>query len=311
MRLLTFPLAIALFSSGAGCGSPQVRPRNEDQSRKVAPLPACVLKLPARRVASVGTRRKLTEEQVVKLLFPAFDEKEKSLPRDTTTCTGAPAFEGPAFRDAKLVRRSGWPLVTREGDLTYGSGGDGLKLVWVRTHTLPDQSAAGPLAVIRSGERFAELFAIGSYRGAPDRVALSTVRMGGEYLVTVTDDGCTGHKSGTACQTSMTVLLPRMGKLAPLVEVPLERIAYSGRSERGSMGVLEYRLSSVPEFRDGGVKIVEQVRVKDDTGRDLRKAEHERLVTFDDTGAPKTNEPSLWDQMVAPETTPAPRSSKP
>ena len=281
-----------------GCGSPQSRSRLEDQSRRVAPLPACVLHLPARRPGSAGTIRKLREEQIVKLMFPSFDEDKRVLPQNAQTCTGASVFVEPMFREAQLVRRNAWPFIEQEGDVTYGGGGDRLKIVWLRTHTYADGTAAGPLAVIRSGERFAELFAIGAYRSQPDHTRFATVRMGGDYLLTAEDDGCTARKQSASCQTILSVFLPRKGKFLPVVDVPVERIAYSGRAERGSMGVLEYRLTSVPEFRDDAIKLVEQVRVKDDTGRELRKAEHERVITMDDRGTATATEPSLWDQVI-------------
>ena len=286
------------FAGPLGCGSPQARSRLEDQSRRTAPLPACVLHLPERRPGSAGTIRKLREEQIVKLMFPSFDEEKRTLPQGAQSCTGAPVFDDPMFREAQLVRTNAWPFVAQEGDLTYGGGGDRLKIVWLRTHTFADGTVAGPLAVIRSGERFAELFAMGAYRSQPEHTRLATVRMGGDYLVTAENDGCTAHKQGAGCQTTMSVFLPRKGKFMPLVEVPVERVAYSGRAERGSMGVLEYRLTTVPEFRDDAIKLVEQVRVKDDTGRELRKAEHERVITVDDKGVAAATEPSLWDQMI-------------
>jgi hypothetical protein len=242
--------------------------------------------------------RKLREEQIVKLMFPAFDEEKRTLPQGAESCTGLPAFEDPVFHGAQLVRRNAWPFVEQEGDVTYGSGGDRLKIVWLRTHFFDDGTAAGPVAVIRSGERFAELFAFGAYRGQPEHTRLSTVRMAGDYLITAEDDGCTTHKEGTPCQTMLSVFLPRKGKFMPLLNVALQRVAYSGRAERGSMGILEYRLTSVPEFRDDAIKLVEQVRVKDDTGRELRKAEHQRVITLDDKGAAKASEPSLWDEII-------------
>ena len=300
MRSVVRPWAVGagVVLLAAGCGAPESRSRLEDQSRRVAPVPACVLQLPARRAASAGTVRKLNEEQIVKLVFPSFDEQKRSLPQGAKSCTGTPVFEAPVFRNAKVLRGDAWPFVEQEGDVVYGSGGDGLKLVWIRTHDFPDHTYAGTLAVMRASERFAEVFAVGPYRGAPEHTALSTVRIGGEYLVTATEDGCTGRKPGASCQTTMRVFWPRMGKLVSVAEVPLERIGYFGRAERGTLGILEYRLTSVPEFREGAIKIVEQARVKDDSGHDVRKAEHERIVTLDDTGAGKTAEPSLWDQMV-------------
>lgn len=297
-----FPLA----TLAAGCGHPEPRSRLEDQSRRVAPLPACVVQLPARRPGSAGTMRTLREEQIVKLMFPAYDEEKRTLPK-TPSCTGSAVFDDPMFKDAQLARRTGWPFVEQEGDLVLGSGGDRLKLAWLRTHTLPDGSAVGPVAVVRSGERFAELFALGTYRGTPEHTHLGTARMGGEILVTAENDGCTGHKAGAGCQTVLSVFMPRRGELNSLVEVATENIAYSGRAEKGSLGVLEYHLTSVPAFSADGIKIVEQVRVKDDTGREVRKSERERLFAVDPvSGKAKAAEPSLWDEIV--KAAPAPAS---
>ncbi len=257
--------------------------------------------------------RKLREPEVVKLMFPSFDEEKRALPQRAETCTGAALFDDPMFRDGQLVRRNSWPFIEQEGDLTYGSGGDRLKIVWLRTHTYADGTAGGPLAVIRSGERFAELFAIGALRSQSERTKLGTARMGGDFLVTAENDGCTGRKAGTACQTVMSVFLPRRGQLGTVVDIPVERIAYSGKAERGAMGVLEYHLTSVPEFRADAIRFVEQVRVKDDAGRDLRKAEHERIFTIDDKGKATASGPSLWDQVVksddAPGDAPRPRDT--
>jgi hypothetical protein len=242
--------------------------------------------------------RKLREEEIIKLMFPTFDEEKRALPQGAPACTGLAIFDDPMFRDAQLVRRNAWPFVEQEGDVVYGSGGDRLKIIWLRTHTAKDGSAVGPIAVVRSGERFAELFAIGSLKSQPERTRLGTVRMGGDFLVTAENDGCTGHKPGVGCQTTLSVFVPRKGKVSSVVQVAVERVAYSGRAEKGAMGVLEYRMTSVPEFKADAIKLVEQVRVKDDTGRELRKAEHERVFTIDENGTAVASEGSLWDEVV-------------
>ena len=301
MRAHVVRIAVVIGVTSLGCGGAQPRSKIEDQSRRIAPLPACVLHLPERRAGSAGTARKLREDEIVKLMFPSFDESKRTLPQGARSCTGSAVFDDPLFRDGQLVRSKAWPFIEQEGDMIYGGGGDRLKIVWLRTHTYADGSAAGPLAVIRSGERFAELFAVGTYKSQPERTRLATVRMGSEYLVTAEDDGCASHKEGAACQTILSVLLPRKGRFLPVVDVPVERIGYSGKAERGSLGVLEYRLTSVPEFKDDAIKVVEQVRVKDDTGRELRKAEHERVITVDDRGGATASEPSLWDQVIKSE----------
>ncbi|MCL2778308.1 MAG: hypothetical protein FWD73_09915 [Polyangiaceae bacterium] len=295
--LLSCATALTGLACLVGCGAPPERTRIEDQSRRVAPLPACVMHLPARRTAS-GTARKLLEPEIVKLIFPVFNDKTRSLAQGALACTGATIFDDPIFNGGQIVRHSAWPFVEQEGDLTYGSGADRLKVVWLRTHVFPDGTFAGPIAIYRTSERFAEVFAVGVHRGQPATTSLGVARMGGDVLVTVQQDGCSNRKEGSACQTMLDVLLPRRGALTEFVRVPVERVAYSARGERGSVGVLEYRMTSVTNFGEDSIHLLEQIHVRDDTGRDFRRAEHERLITVDDSGHPTSSEPPLWDQFV-------------
>ncbi len=299
-RALIAALALPALLTAPGCHAPPPRTRIEDQTRRVAPLPACVLPLPPRRIETVGTLRTLRESQVVKLMFPAFDEAKHLLPEAAPTCTGAAVFGAPALKDGTLVRGA-WPLDIQDGDVFYGSGGDRLKIAWLRTHRFDDGSMAGPIAVVRSGQRFAELFALGTYRGRPDKTQLAAARMGGDFVVTAENDLCTARKEGAACETTLSVFRPHRGNFIAIAQIPVERVAYSGRGERGASGVLEYHLTSVPEFMPTSIRIVEQVRIKDDSGRELRKAEHQRDLLIDETGKATSTEPSLWDQMVKTE----------
>jgi hypothetical protein len=292
-----FPVSSSLTLFALGCASSSPRSHIEDGSRRVAPLPACILQLPARRSESAGSLRTLRDEQVMKLLFPSFNEETRSLPERAVACTGAHLFEDPSLQKAQLIHTT-WPLSVAESDLTYGSGADRIKLVWLRTHRFGDGTEAGPLAAYRSGERVAELFAVGLYRSMPDPLRFGTRRRGGDYLVTAENDGCSTRKPNSACQTTMSVLLPFHGVLTPVVDVPLERYAYSGKAERGSQGPLEYRLTSVPTFDEDRIRVLEQVRIHDDAGREIRKSEHERIFTIGDDGRTRSNEPSLWDQIV-------------
>jgi hypothetical protein len=263
--------------------------------------------LPARQKAS-GTARKLREEQIVKLMFPTFNEQARSLPKDALGCTGEAVFSSPVFNGGQLVRRSAWPFVEQEGDITYGSGGDRLKVVWLRTHEFTDGTSAGPVAVYRTSERFAELFALGVHRGQPDKAHLGMARMGSDILVTMEQDGCSNRKEGSACETTLRVLLPRRGVPNELVVVPVERVAY--KNDR-SKGMLEYRLTSIADFREDSIHLVEQILVKEDKGDTFRKAEHERHFLVDDSGNASASEPSLWDQFFNTEAAPAPKTSPP
>jgi hypothetical protein len=290
----------------AGCAPPPKRPLIEDQTRRVTPLPACVQYLPARRAASVGTARNLREEQLVKLILPLFDEDKRTLPQGALACTGRPVFDDPVLAGGTLVRGA-WPFLEQDGDVLYGSGGDHLKIAWVKVLSFPDGTVGGPVAIVRSSERFGEVLAVGVYRGKPDRVQLATQRMGSDLLVTAQEDACVGRKPGDACENRLTILLPRMGRLARAAEIPIERVAYGAegeKGEKGASGTLEYRLTTSADYKPDGIHLVEQIRVNDEGGRELRKAELERLFALDDIkGTMAPSEPPLWDRVVKIELT--------
>jgi len=298
MRRLLLPVAFVWL--GAGCGEAPKRSLLEDQTRRVTPLPACVQYLPARRSATVGTMRNLREEQVLKLVFPQFDEEKRALPRGAVACTGRAVFDDPLLAGGTPAHGP-WPFVEQDGDVLYGSGGDHLKIVWLKVLTFADGTVGGPLAIVRSNERFGEVLAVGDYRGRADRVQLATQRMGSDLLVTAQEDACVGRKPTEPCENRLTVLLPRLGKLARAAEIPIERVAYGsgGEAEKGATGLLEYRLTTSADYKPDGIHLVEQIRVMDENGQDLRKAELERAFAVDDVkGTMVASEPPLWDRVV-------------
>jgi hypothetical protein len=300
-HVLTKSLLVAAVAVGAACTEPAKRPLLEDQTRRVAPLPACIMYLPSRRAATAGTLRKLKEEQIVKLVFPQFDEDKRTLAKGAPACTTRPILDDPVLSGGAPVR-GGWPMVEQEGDVLYGSGGDRIKIVWLRVLAWQDGTVGGPIAIVRPNERFAELFAVGTYRGRAERVQLATRRMGDDLLVTAQEDACAGRKPGEACENRMTVFLPRSGILLRAAEIPIERVAYVGSGERGATGTLEYRLTTSADYKPDGIHLVEQIRVTDDNGRELRKAELERVFALDDVkGTMAPSEAPLWDRVVKPE----------
>jgi hypothetical protein len=291
-------LALSLGLLASACAEPPKRTLVEDQTRRVAPLPACVLYLPARRPEAAGTARKLREEQIVKLVLPQFVEEKRALPKDAAACTGVAIFADPLLANGAPVR-GGWPLAEQEGDVLYGSGGDRIKIVWLRVLRFADGTVGGPLAIVRATERFAEAFAVGAYRGHADRVRFGTQRLGGEIVVTAQEDSCTGRRPREPCENHLSVLLPRAGVLRRAVDIPIERVAYAGHGEHGAMGILEYRLTTSAEYKVDGIHVTEQIRVNDDGGRELRKAELERVFALNDaSGTLESPQPALWDSVV-------------
>jgi hypothetical protein len=289
----------------AACEPPPPRSQPEDQSRRVAPIPTCVLHLAPRGAQSEGTLRRLKETEIFKLVFPQFDEGTRRLSKDATSCAGVPLLEEPLFAGGAPIRRGG-PWTEEDGDILYGAGGDRIKVVWLRVLAFPDGTVGGPLAIVRGTEEFAELFALGAYRGLPDRVTLGTARLGAEVLVTAENDGCAGSQGEVACEDSRSIFLPELGVLRRVVDAPAMRIAYATKGERGATGELQYRLTSTPNYRPDGIHLLEQLAVSDETGVVLRRSERERVFAFSAGGTLTSNVPPLWDSVGRFERKPEP-----
>ena len=255
--------------------------------------------LPPRR-GNKAFVRNLSEEQYWKLAFPAYDDKNNQLPENAMPCTGKGVFDDPLFAGGASDR--GWPRPIQEGDILFGSGGDRLKILWFRTHKFPDGTEAGPLALVRTQEDYAELYAIGAYKGSTPKPYFTLERMGPEALVAAEDDTCVGKDVATPCENTETVFLPRMGQLVSLTTLTLEQRAYSLGGEPGSYGRVQYKLVTSPTFSEGAIKVLEQVVATDESGRELRKAEQHRVLELHDTELVQSA-PPLWPK-VFPKPTP-------
>ena len=156
----------------------------------------------------------------------------------------------------------------------------------------------GPLALVRTREDFAEVYAVGTYRGHTKRPTFGLERVGYEALVTVKDDECTGpdRKAGTRCDSTLSVYLPRRGVLEHLATFSTERHDFVVRGEPGASGSIEYRLSAGAKFVETGITLFEQIIATDEAGRELRHAELERVFTLADTHL-NANEDPLWPRI--------------
>ena len=282
------------------CSGTPKPPRIEDERRQMAPLPACIKRLQGRR-GGTGLQRTLAEEGYWQLVFPSsYDTAKQSLPDGAVPCTGRPVFDDPAFAGAERIRE--YPSPIAEGEILLGSGGDRLKVIWLRTHHLKDGFDVGPLALVRVKEEFAEVYAIGVYKGLTKKPYFALERIGPEVVVTAQDDGCIGNTKSIPCRSMLTVLLPRRGKLATLATFALEQRDFAAGGEPGAPGRIEYRLTASPKFVESGVQLFEQVLATDEGGRELRKAEVERSFTLNDLEL-VPSEDSLWPRIfpTAPE----------
>ena len=192
---------------------------------------------------------------------------------------------------------SAQPRKASAADLVYGTGADRLKVVWLRTHAFADGTDAGPLAVVRPAERFAEVFGVGGFRGHTDRVRFTVPRMGGGVVVAAEDDGCKTHKPNEACEALTTIFLPRNGKLERAAEISTQRYKYVPAKEKGTSGLLEIHSQATVQYTATGLSLTEAVDIHDEKGTPIRHAEAERTMTVEGNGL-VASEPPLWDKVV-------------
>lgn len=283
---------LTLLAAGA-CGDPVVFPRPEDAARQMAPVPACVVRLPLRKGRG-GVLRSLSEQQDWELVFPTYDKTNQSLPNDALPCTGRNIFADQAFTGATRITE--YPLAIAEGEILLGSGGDRIKVLWMRTHKFPDGTEAGPLALVRAKEDAAEVYAIGAYRGLSTRPFFGTERIGPEVVITVSDEGCNGLTKPVPCRDQTSVFLPRRGELVNVVSFASDQRDYVNAGEPGAPGRIEYRLTTSARYVATGVTLYEEMNAKDEAGRLLRHAELERVFHLRDLDLVTYEEP-LWPHM--------------
>jgi hypothetical protein len=253
-----------------------------------------VQRLPPQKNAAV--MRQLTDEQYWKLVFPEYDEQAGILPDSPLTCTGQSPFKQAAFQGSEPAST---PLRPKTGDLVFGGGANRIKVVWLKTHVRPDGDAVGVIAIVRTVGDYAEMYAIGAYRGNAKQSRFGLERMGPELLVTALDDRCTGRGASDPCDTTLVAYLPWAGELKELAQIPLQRVRYATGSEPGTSGKLEYTLVTSPSFKANGIELLEQVSAKDGEGHELRKAERQRTLAWSNDRM-SANEGSLWDRVFVP-----------
>lgn len=241
--------------------------------------------------------RAIPEEQYWKFIFPTFDEGKNQLPSGALACTGDAVLSDPALAGGEPLR-GGWPLKVEGGDVGFGGGGDRLRLVWLKTHKFSDGTVGGPIAMTRAVDEFAEVYAIGVYRGKPDKTRLGIERIGTELIAAALDEGCIGRAPNTSCETKQTLFIGRRGTLRKIAELSLERVEYRDNTEPGTLGKMEYHLTTTPKYLPTGLKVLEQIRVLDEKGRPMRKAELERLFTLAGDQPMVESDLPLWPRVI-------------
>jgi hypothetical protein len=256
---------------------------------------------PLERHAGTGVVSSLKPQDYWTLVLPTFDASSNSVDRTSPDCSGRPVFDKPELAEAEGVRTGA--LVVKPDDAVVTPGPDALRIVWLRTHRFADGTAAGPLALARPREGYAEVYATGFYRGREKDSRFALERMGPRFVVTAGDEGCSGAKSNQPCESSLRVMVMSAGKLVPAAQIALDRVDY--RSAPGVSGTAQYRLTATPVFQPKSLRVIEQVVVRDQNQSVIRKSDLERVFRLEPDGRLVPTSDSLWKQVAGETTNPA------
>jgi hypothetical protein len=299
-------LAVAALNAVtlASCASAVESSKVEDGARREVPVAICVKSAERRSAADAVSA--LKPEEYWSLVLPSYDASAGTVDSSAADCAGRPVLTSPELMGAEGTRTG--PISVKPEDLLQVSGPNDFKLLWLRTHRFATGEAGGPLALARPREGHAEVYAIGVYRGS-EKSRFAIERMGPKILVTATDDGCTGVKPGSSCQSNLAVFLMSAGQLSPAARIPLDRVEYGAAA--GTNGAAQYRLTATPVFQPKGIRVVEQVVVRDAAQTPIRKSNLERTFKLQDSSRLVASTPSLWEQVAASVTPAAPSAPAP
>ena len=287
VSLLASSLLWGVLLCGTGCAGAVESSRIEDRARRTVPVPICLKALERRSAGAVSV---LKAEDYWSLILPTFDLGSNSVDRSAPDCSGRLVFDKPELAEAEGVRSGSLAVKPETAVITPAS--DGMRIVWLPTHRFANEEAAGPLALLRPREGFAEVYATGFYRGNQKSSRFALERMGTRFVVTVGDEGCATAK-GKRCQSSFKVYVMRSGMLFPSADLAVEKVDF--RSMAGVPGAVQYRLTVTPIFQDKVLRVVEQLALRDENQSVLRKSDMERVFELKGDGRLECKQPSLWD----------------
>ncbi len=276
----------------AGCAGAVESSKLEDRARRTVPVPICLKALERRNSGVVSS---LETEEYWSLVLPTFDASTQSVDRSAPDCSGRPVFDRTELAEAEGLRSGA--LVVKTDGAVVSPGADGLRVVWLPTHRFGDGTAAGPLALVRPREGFAEVYATGFYRGREKDSRFGIERMGSRFVVTAADEGCSGAQPHQSCESAFEVFVMRTGKLTPGAQLALDRVEY--RSMPGLPGPVQHRLTVTPIFQKDTLRVVEQLAVRDQNGEVLRKSDLERVFRLQPDGQLQSSQKTLWSSEAA------------
>jgi hypothetical protein len=263
-----------------GCKAQNLSSKTEDEARLMIPVPICVKRLP--RGSTPGAVVSLTPEEYWGLLLPSFDRNAQTIDPSAPDCSGRLTLQGlsPSNTNARRVDPE---------KVTLAPGADGMKMVWLESHPLGEDTFEGLLALVRQRESYMEVYAVGVHRGRPQGTRFTLQRMGARLVIEAIQEDCAGEGAERRCRASTTVYLMGTGGLKAAATYPIEQTAKSTRDGNP----VEYRFSASADYRDTAITITEHLSVNTKGQGEIRSSDLERAFRLE-RGQLVASGESLW-----------------
>jgi hypothetical protein len=283
-RLVACGFCLTLGQGLGACKSQTLSSKTEDEARLMIPVPICVKRLP--RGAAPGVVVSLTPAEYWALLLPSFDRNAETIDPSAADCSGRLSL-------ARLSPPGMTALRVDPEKVTLAPGADGMKMVWLESHPLGEDTFDGLLALVRQRESYMEVYAIGIHRGRPQGTRFTLQRMGPRLVVEGIQEDCTGDGQNRRCRASASVYLMGTGALAAAATYPIEqatRVTRDGNS-------VEYRFSASADYRDTAITLTEHLSVNSKDQGEIRSSDLERAFRLEKGQLIASGE-SLWTKTL-------------
>jgi hypothetical protein len=285
MRAAGLALAwLGLFASG--CKVNTVSSKTEDEARLMIPVPICVKRLP--RATTPGAIVSLTSEEYWSILLPSYDRSARTINPSAPDCSGRLSLMS--------LSPQGYTALRVDPEKTVVSAGaDGLKIVWLESHKLGQDSYEGLIALTRQRESYMEVYAVGVHRGRPEGSRFTLQRMGPRIVIEAVQEDCEGDGSERRCHAANSVYLMGTGALRPAATFPIEQA--TKRTARDGSVLAEYHFSASTDYKDTSIQLTEHLSVSAKGQGEVQSSDLERAFRLENGQLVASGE-SLWTKTL-------------
>jgi hypothetical protein len=269
-----------------GCQASVQSAKTEDEARLMIPVPICVKRLP--RGTTPGAVVSLSPDEYWPILLPSFDRNARTVDPNAPDCSGRLSLSNLSPQGTSTLR------VDPE-KVTVAPGADGMKIVWLESHALGEDSYEGLVALTRQRESYMEVYAVGVHRGRPDGTRFTLQRMGPRLVVESVQEDCTGSGGERRCRAVTSVYLVGTGSLRPAATYPIEQNARS--VARSGNEPLDFRFSASADYKDTAIELTEHLSVSAKGQGELRTSDLQRAFRLEGGQLVASGE-SLWTKTL-------------